>query len=150
MRHFLLFILSFSVSFTIIGQTLVLSGKATEAGTHEPLSGVLVTLRPPGENKVVKFAQTSANGTFEIKLTDFPENHVLHFSMMGFGPQTVPLKSGQTTYNVQLAEKATELKEVIVKAPSIHQRGDTITYVVSNFADAQDKSLADAPKDARH
>ena len=146
MRYFLLSILFFSVSFTIIGQTLVLSGKATEAGTHEPLSGVLVTLRPSGENKVVKFAQTSANGTFEIKLTDFPENHVLHFSMMGFAPQTVPLKSGQTTYNVQLAEKATELKEVIVKAPSIHQRGDTITYVVSNFADAQDKSLADVLK----
>lgn len=146
MRHFLLFILSFSVSFTIIGQPLVVSGKTTEAVTHEPLSGVLVTLRPSGENKVVKFAQTSTNGTFEIKLTDFPENHVLHFSMMGFAPQTVLLKSGQTTYNVQLSEKATELKEVIVKAPSIHQRGDTITYVVSNFADAQDKSLADVLK----
>ena len=110
------------------------------------MAGVLVTLRLRGENKIVKFTQTTAQGKFEISVSSFTENHVLYFSMMGFAPQTVPLKQGQEVYNIQLYEQATELKEVIVKAPSIHQRGDTITYVVSSFADAQDKSLADVLK----
>ena len=130
----------------VTAQTLNFTGTVTDKASGEAMAGVLVTLRPSGENKVVKFAQTSPEGVFKIELSSFPENHVLHFSMMGFAPQTVSLKPGQTIYNVQLSEKATELKEVIVKAPSIHQRGDTITYVVSSFADAQDRSLSDVLK----
>lgn len=132
--------------FSAVAQSLKISGTVTDAFTRGPMPGVLVTIRPVGDNKIVKFAQTSPQGKFEIALTAFPENHVLHFSMMGYAPQTVPLKPGQETYDIQLSEQATELKEVIVKAPGIHQRGDTITYVVSSFADAQDKSLADVLK----
>lgn len=146
MRLFCFWTLIFGFGIQAFGQSLVISGTVTDKTSREPMAGVLVTLRPAGENKVVKFAQTTASGTFEIALSAFLENHVLHFSMMGFAPQTVPLKQGKDVYNVQLSEQATELKEVIVKAPSIHQRGDTITYVVSSFADAQDKSLADVLK----
>ncbi len=139
-----IFLLCFVLN--VYGQSLHISGTTTDGVSHEPIAGVLVTIRPTGENKIVKFAQTSPQGKFELQLAQFPENHVLHFSMMGFAPQTISLKTGQTVYDVQLVEQATELKEVIVKAPGIHQRGDTITYVVSSFADAQDKSLADVLK----
>ncbi|SEA01510.1 Outer membrane receptor proteins, mostly Fe transport [Porphyromonadaceae bacterium KH3R12] len=146
MRFFCFWILIFCFSIGVAAQTLKISGTVTDKTTGEPMVGVLVTLRPAGENKVVKFAQTSPQGKFEIALPSFPENHVLHFSMMGYAVQTIPLIAGREQYNVQLSEQATELKEVIVKAPSIHQRGDTITYVVSSFAAAQDKSLADVLK----
>ncbi|MDO5665024.1 MAG: carboxypeptidase-like regulatory domain-containing protein [Bacteroidia bacterium] len=131
---------------SLSAQQITLSGLVLDKYDKKPMAGVLVTIRPTGENKIIKFAQTTAQGKFEIELTQFPENHVLHFSMMGFAPQTVLLKVEQVVYNVQLSEQATELKEVVVKAPSIHQRGDTITYMVSNFADTQDKSLADVLK----
>lgn len=140
------FISLFILSNLLYAQQITLSGTVTDKSSGKPMAGVLVTLRPAGENKIVKFSQTTAQGKFEITVTSFPENHVLHFSMMGFAQQTVPLKPGQDVYSIQLSEQATELKEVIVKAPSIHQRGDTITYVVSSFADAQDKSLADVLK----
>lgn len=146
MRLFYLWILIFGFGTQLSAQTLQITGTVTDKTSGKPLAGVLVTLRPSGENKIVKFAQTTAQGKFEISVSSFPENHILHFSMMGFAPQTVPLKQGQDVYNIRLSERATELKEVIVKAPSIHQRGDTITYVVSSFADAQDKSLADVLK----
>lgn len=146
MRLFCFWILIFCFDTFVSAQTLKIIGTVTDKSSGEPMAGVLVTLRPAGENKIVKFSQTTAQGEFEINVTSFPENHVLHFSMMGFATQIVPLKSGQDVYNIQLSEQATELKEVIVKAPSIHQRGDTITYVVSSFADAQDKSLADVLK----
>ena len=141
-----LFICLFFLSNLLYAQQVALSGTVIDKASGEPMAGVLVTLRPSGENKIVKFSQTTAQGKFEITTSSFPENYVLHFSMMGFATQTVPLKAEQEVYNIQLSEQATELKEVIVKAPSIHQRGDTITYVVSSFADAQDKSLADVLK----
>ncbi len=146
MRFFCFWTLIFCFVVYLSAQTLQISGTVTDKSSGEPMAGVLVTLRPTGENKIVKFSQTTAQGKFEISVSSFPENHVLYFSMMGLAPQTVPLKQRQEVYNIQLSEQATELKEVIVKAPSIHQRGDTITYVVSSFADAQDKSLADVLK----
>lgn len=146
MRHLYFWILILGFVAQLSAQTLQISGTVRDNTSREPMAGVLVTLRPAGENRIVKFSQTTVEGKFEISVSSFPENHVLHFSMMGFAPQTVPLKQGQDVYNIQLSEQATELKEVIVKAPSIHQRGDTITYVVSSFADTQDKSLADVLK----
>ena len=139
----LLFLLSLSTTYA---QSVELSGAVTDKATGETMSGVLVTIRPAGTTKVVQFTQTSIEGSFTIKLNTSPQNYELHFSMMGFAQRTIQLKADQTVYNISLSEKATELKEVIVHAPSIHQRGDTITYIVSKFADAQDKSLADVLK----
>ena len=134
------------LSLIAYSQSMELSGTVADNETGESLSGVLVTIRPVGTTKVVQFAQTSVDGSFTIKLNVPPQNHELHFSMMGFAPVSVPLKADQAIYNINLSEQATELKEVIVHAPSIHQRGDTITYIVSKFADAQDRSLADVLK----
>jgi len=142
-----MFVAVFSLyALCVEAQQVVLSGRVTDKSTGTPLSNVLVTVRPPGENRIVKYAQTSQDGTYEIKLPAIPNNHVLYFSMMGYAPRTIALSAGRHQYDVQLTEQVTELKEVVVKAPGIHQRGDTITYVVSSFADAQDKSLADVLK----
>lgn len=130
----------------IEAQQVVLSGKVTDKSTEAPLPNVLVTVRPTGENKIVRYAQSSQDGKYEIKLASFPNNHILHFSMMGYASLVIALSGDRSQYNVKLSEQATELKEVVVKAPSIRQRGDTISYMVSSFADAQDKSLADVLK----
>lgn len=127
-------------------QHIVLSGKVTDKSTGAPLANVLVTVRPVGESKIVKYTQTSQTGTYEIKLSAIPDNHTLYFSIMGYAPQTINLSNSRYQYDVRLTEQATLLKEVVVKAPGIRQRGDTITYMVSSFADAQDKSLADVLK----
>lgn len=133
-------------SFTVKAQLITLSGKVTDQGDHSPLINVLVTIRPIGESKIVKYTQTSLDGDFEFKLSSFPEGHVLHFSLIGYASQTVSLSPDCSQYDLRLAEQATELKEVVIKAPSIHERGDTITYIVSNFANIQDRSLGDVLK----
>lgn len=145
-RLFFILINLLSFSCLLYSQQITISGTITDNILNEPMQGVLVTLRPAGNNNIIKFAQTSAQGRFEIMLDSFLENHVIHFSMMGFATQTMPLRENQTIYNVQLSEQAMELKEVIVKAPSIRQRGDTITYIIQRFADTQDKTLADVLK----
>ncbi len=130
----------------IEAQQVLLLGEVTDQFTNAPLSNVLVTIRPAGENKIVKYTQTSQDGTYSIKLQSFPNNHVLYFSMIGYAPQTIELTDGRRQYDIQLSEQVTKLKEVIVKAPSIRQKGDTISYMVSSFANVQDKSLADVLK----
>ncbi len=138
----IVYLFTIAVSYS---QPVMISGVVTEKSSGEPLPGVLVTIRSK-ENKIVKFNRTSVEGRYEISFESFPAEHTLHFSLMNFAAQSVTLETNRQVYDVQLSEQATELKEVIVKAPGIHQRGDTIRYVVSSFADARDKSLADVLK----
>lgn len=128
-------------------QTLNLSGVVTNKVTNEPLSGVVVTLRPVGKNTIVKFAQTNDKGTFQLDIeTTSPEKFALHFMLLGFKPQSVPLKANQSIYTVGLTEKVFNLKEVKIKSKGIYEQGDTIKYVVAKFSDIQDKTLADVLK----
>ena len=55
--------------------------------------------------------------------------------------RTIPNKTAE--YNFTLTSKPTELPNVLVKPPPITKRGDTINYVVSQFADQKDRSIAD-------
>jgi hypothetical protein len=55
--------------------------------------------------------------------------------------RTIPNQSAE--YNFTLTPKPTELPNVVVKPNPISQKGDTINYVVSAFADQKDRSIAD-------
>ena len=128
-------------------QQVTLSGKVEDAYTGKGLQGVMVTIRPKGGNRILKFSKTQEDGSYKINFNAMPEgNNVLHFSMMGYATKVIPLSKDTTQYDVLLTEQATKLKDVVVKAPSIRQRGDTISYNVASFADANDKSLADVLK----
>lgn len=123
-----------------------LSGVVTDVKTSKTLPNVLVTIRPTGKSNVLKFTQTNSEGKFELALKSKPENHELNFRIMGYASQSVELAAEKMFYKIALVEQATKIQEVIVKSKGISQKGDTITYLVSNFANVQDKTLADVLK----
>lgn len=132
---------------SIEAQNITLTGKVTEESNGKGLANVVVSIRPEGENKILKFGTTKPDGTFSLSLKAMPQvKCVVHFSMMGFATATLPLTADRTVYDIAMHEKATELKGVKIKAPSIRERGDTIAYSVASFADAGDKSLSDVLK----
>lgn len=122
MRHFL-FLLLFMTAVAATAQRVTLSGTVTDGANGQPIAGVLVTVRPSGAQKVLAFTQTMANGRFEVTLTADATDRVLYFSMMGYAARTLPIEKGRATYDVTLKEQATALREVIIRAPSIHERG---------------------------
>ena len=147
MRLLIVCIILFFTNSIAYAQQITLSGKVEDAYTGKGLQGALVTVRLKESNRVLGFCKTKDDGSYQLQLTSIPEgNNVLHFSMMGYATKVIPLSKDTTHYDVLLTEQATKLKDVVVKAPSIRQRGDTITYSVSSFADANDKTLADVLK----
>lgn len=140
------FLLMVFFVFGLYAQPVVLSGVVTNKDTGELIPGVIISIRLADESRVLRYATTSPGGKFEISLDSFSENLVLHFAMMGFAQQTIPISQGRLIYNAQLSVRATELREFVFKAPGIDQRGDTITYHVENFAEIQDQTLADVLK----
>lgn len=140
----LIFILVFVVAaMTGVAQVNV-SGVVVEAGTNEPLTGASVILRN-AEGKIRKYATSNAQGKFAISTPEI-KGYTLDVSMMSFAKQTVELDSAALPLTVVMTPSATVLKEVAVKADRIREQGDTITYNVGTFAQAQDRSIGDVLK----
>ena len=87
-------------------QTTAISGKVTNARTHEGMPGVSVQVK--GTTLGVA---TDNQGNFSLQAPS--PSSILIFSSSGFGTQEIPL-SNQTTLNVELSATAVSLDEVVV------------------------------------
>lgn len=68
---------------------------------------------------------------------------------MGYESVENEILNMSQTCNITMKEKATELKEVVVKAPAIYQRGDTLSFHLSAYTTQSDYTLKDALKNFR-
>ena len=143
MKKFTLILILIFVMLNCAAQVNV-TGRVVEEATNEPLTGASVILRN-AEGKIKKYGTTKANGEFEIS-TPTIKGFTLDVSMMGFAKQTVKLDSVQLPMTIVMEHSSTMLKEVAVKADRIREQGDTITYNVGSFAQAQDRSIGDVLK----
>lgn len=116
-------------------------GIIVELGTNEPLVGASIILRNP-EGKIKKYATSDAQGLFTIS-TQTVAGYTLDISMLSFAKQSLRLDSISFPFTVEMIPETTMLKEVSVKADRIREQGDTITYLVGSFAQAQDHSIGD-------
>lgn len=137
------FFIFFFTYITCLAQVNV-SGIVVEKETSEPLTGVSVILRNY-EGKIKKYTTSDTNGKFTISTPEI-KGYTLDVSMMSFAKQTVKLDSVQLPVTIVMEASATMLKEVAVKADRIREQGDTITYTVGTFAQAQDRSIGDVLK----
>ncbi len=53
-------------------QQVTLSGKVEDAYTGKGLQGVMVTIRPKGGNRILKFSKTQEDGSYKINLNAMP------------------------------------------------------------------------------
>jgi hypothetical protein len=119
-------------------------GLVVEESTYEPLTGASVILRN-SEGKIKKFATSDASGKFTITTTEI-SGYTLDVSMMSYAKRTIQLDGLSFPITIAMTEAPTALKEVTIKADKIREQGDTITYTVGSFAQAQDRSIGDVLK----
>lgn len=112
-----------------------LRGTVKDALTGEPVSSAIVKSKGA-------FTSTDANGMFVLRPT--AEVDSVSFRCMGYEPVTLPAKAQMG--DVLLLSKATELKDVIVEAPDIYAKGDTLVFDVSRYATAKDNAIIDVIK----
>lgn len=130
----------------LMSQTVTLNGRVTDAASGETLPGVSVVLRKKGNATIEGFARTDVEGKFSIKVKEPARDYELAFSMLGLDTKVISVNEKESVYNVALAEKPTELKEVVVNAPAINMRGDTILYNVAKYAGKGDHTIGDVIK----
>ena len=137
MNRFSFFALSFLLGLSSASSAVSggLSGTVVDAGTQEPVVGCIV--RSKGA-----FTSTDKAGRFAMMPKAGADS--VHFRLMGYESLSLPVNADLSV--VRLNPKATRLKDVIVEAPDIYAKGDTLVFNVEKYANAKDNAIIDVIK----
>ncbi len=147
MRSFMLCLLSLMTTLVAVAQSdnlMKISGTVIDRETKESLPGASVIVKDE-HGKIKKYASTKSDGRFELTLPEVKKGS-LEVTMMGFAKNILSLDSFTYPLTIYMDPVATLLKEETVKSDRIPGQGDTITYGVSAFAQARDRSIGDVLK----
>lgn len=109
-----------------------LHGSVVDADTGEPVVGCIVKTKGA-------FTSTDKDGRFVVKPREAADS--VSFRCMGYESRSLPVTADFS--DVRLSPKATQLKDVIVEAPDIYAKGDTLVFNVAKYANAKDDAIID-------
>lgn len=131
--------LIFCVLFGLLSAAAVdpgkLQGQVKDADTGEPVAGVIVKVKGA-------FTSTDRDGRFSL----LPKVGADSVSFRCMGYETLILPVSASFMDVRLNQQATQLKDVIVAAPDIYAKGDTLVFNVARYANAKDNAIIDVIK----
>jgi hypothetical protein len=112
---------------------------------HDPISDVVCQIFDKSDN-LLSYSMT--NGKGEVILNIKTKSSYVIFSLLGYEKSKLLVSSLslQKKNTIFLKPKNQELKEIIVKAPPISRKSDTLVYNVSSFIGQQDKYIEDILK----
>ena len=120
------------------------SGRVISDSDSEPLPGATVLL-VSASGKHLAYCISGSEGQFFFKSTPSGATQI-SVSLMSYATEQIPLRGASFPLTIRLREEAFQLKEVAVQAKSIIADGDTVTYLVSAFAQKSDRSIGDVLK----
>ncbi|WP_396179782.1 carboxypeptidase-like regulatory domain-containing protein [Flavobacterium sp.] len=128
----------------LFSQTVIRGGVTNS--NNEPLNNVNILINYKSTDDLIVFSTTDKDGLFVLEIDNKISEFDIQLSCIGYKTITETLKNESRTRNFVLNEQEIELSEVVVKAPPIIQKGDTIKYTVGSFSKEQDRSIGDVLK----
>ena len=126
------------------GQTKEICGKVFDQEDNSPIAGVIVQIKDSVGNSY-QYTITNNKGEYCIRY-NVSVAELLRFQCMGYKTQEINISEIQSTNTIYMISQPTQLQDVIIKAPDIEQRSDTLTYYMSKYATAEDKKISDVLK----
>ena len=114
------------------GQVKTLVGSVNDEESGEPVAGAIVQA-VGGKN----YTFTTNDGRFSLK----GEARQIRVQSMGY--RSIVVDVTESPMHIKMKPEATQLKDVIIKAPDIIQKSDTLVYSMSKWAQKQDRNIAD-------
>lgn len=142
MRNWFILILLCGLSLTGAAQT-VITGHVTD-DNGEAVDNAIVKLLDG--DKMCGYAMSKADGYYVAKTKCAATTLTLVVERLSYARYSVTIANRSSQVEVVLQPKATELREVTVKAPSVYVRGDTLTFRLDAFKGKEDITLKDAMK----
>ena len=130
-------------------QDKFISGTVSNA-VKQPLQGVSVTVRSNDSSRILAFAITGRDGSFRIgPLAASVQGFVLEFRHVGYSSKKVLINKTelQEFLRIELAEKPTELKEIVIKRElPVMVRSDTVVFNANSYRDPDVRKVEDLLK----
>lgn len=100
------------------------------------------------EHKYNVFASclSHEDGSFAVSMNTAADSVCIHVSGLNITPTSVVCKNVSHYREIVVEEKVQEIPEVIVRAPKIYSKGDTISYHVAAFQSKNDISISQVLK----
>ena len=118
------------------GTVRTVSGEAVEGAVVTVAEGV----------PVAAYGITDGAGRFSVGHSCAADTLTLSVGHLSFEPFRTRIPTETEQVDILLQEKEQVLREVIVRAPPVRMRGDTLSYDLRAFASENDRSLKDALK----
>ena len=112
------------ISNTIYSQTTI-KGSISDIDT-KAISNSSVLILKKATDDVIAYAITDSKGFYSITFSSSYKEIDIQVRCMGYETITETIKNVSQSKNINLKEKSFELKEIIVKASPIIQKGDKI------------------------
>lgn len=130
---------------------LPMFGQITIQGTiidqlGKPIDGVSVYLNCMEKGNVLTYSISDENGFYKMNYEGKQDSLQLTLSGFNYKKEFHRIANITQTINFSLKGEAIALKEVIVKAEPVSQRGDTVSYLVSSFSSDNDRVIGDVLK----
>lgn len=146
-----LFIVFFAlVSTTAWAQRGSISGTVKDTVYVEVLSNASVTLKKASDSSIVTYALTGENGEFSIKGIELGK-YIIQISYQSYKPYFKDVTLTSTEYDIKLGQiqmdKASDLLDVVVvEAPPIQVKKDTVEFRADAFKTAPNSTAEDVLK----
>ncbi len=140
-RRALLFVALLSLTFGSFAQVSV-RGRVLGLEDKKAIAAAIVSLTPLSGG-AIRQTISDEEGKFALAISEC-DSAWLRVRSLGSEPYAKKISTREPSlHTIYLAPSDTKLQEVIVEAPSITQRGDTLTYMSRQFKTADDRVLAD-------
>lgn len=127
------------------GQALKISGHVMDKEDGNPITGAIIQIKDTSR-KSLDYTFASEDGSFSLKYSNPVSGMFLEIKQMGYRTISMNIDSLTFPIIIRLVPEATVLDDVVVQAPAITQRSDTLSYYVSQYVQAQDKNISDVLK----
>lgn len=126
--------------FTTTASAQGLTGRVVDAADGRPLAGAIL-LAADSTGRQAGYATSAADGAFRLRPRQGMRAARIDVSMMGYRAQR--FDAARLPQEIRLEASAVEIREVEIRAPRLSLRGDTVSYNVASFTEAQDRTIAD-------
>jgi len=128
----------------LAGQVTIEGLIINEKGT--PLQRINIIVYQPGTTSVIAFAVSNEQGSYRTTVTSPTDSLQIEASSVQYRNEKKTIANKTQKIDFILEDEVMELDSIIVRAPVIQKRGDTLSYLVSSFAGAADRSIEDVLK----
>lgn len=131
------------VGFQMKAQTII---KGTVLDSKGKAVNAYVTVSAKGMSNILGFADTDSKGHYKLEFMTTADSVAVTVANSGIKNVTRIVANRTQTLNIFTEEKLLQIKEVVVKATKIEQRGDTVDYLVGAYQQQEDRVIGDVLK----